>query len=169
MQQQLLCTPCKFYIILMLYLGYACEGNRGVESLRAKRIWTLVFIFSAVMAELFSHREYHNYLGLVWGCRLPYLIARIYLFRVEGWNLISGEKSQTWAVFLFGGFSHSSCQVLAHGSPSVSLLPPPLVHRELGAVFTAPDFRCLIFRCVEEECGHAKVLLQIQPFALAWI
>lgn len=149
--------------------GLCLWGEQGVESLRPKRISSLVFIFNAVMAELFSHRECHNYLGLVWGCRLPYLIARIYLFRVEGWNIISGEKSQTWAVFLFGGFSHSSHQVLAHGSPLVSFLLPPLVHRELGAVFTASDFRCLIFRCVEEECGHAEGLLQIQPFALAWI
>lgn len=145
---------------------------RGTEGLylseqRGHSLWSS--ISSTVTAELFPHRECHNYLGLVRGCRLWYLIAQIYLFRVGGWNLISGEKSQTWSMFLFGGFSHSSRQVLAYGSPSGSLLPPPLVHRELRAVFTAPDFRCLIFRCVEEECGHAKLLLQIQPLALAWI
>lgn len=42
MQQQLLCTPCKFYTILMLYLGYACEGNRGLNlsDQRGYRLWS---------------------------------------------------------------------------------------------------------------------------------
>lgn len=39
------------------------------------------------------------------------------------------EKYQTWSstVFPFGGFSHPTCQVLAHRSPLESPLPPPLL------------------------------------------
>jgi len=39
------------------------------------------------------------------------------------------EKYQTWSspIFPFGGFSHAACQVMGHGSPLESPLPPLLV------------------------------------------
>lgn len=60
--------------------SFPCEGNWGIESLGPKRTRSLV---SILVAELFSHRECHGYLGLVWGCRLWHQIPHSFLTQVS--------------------------------------------------------------------------------------